>query len=118
MREPRSSLTDFDALLQENIFKGQESKVPNLGLVLALFIKSTWDSPPCTWNFAWKGVYKSPFNNSICASNENGWAAEVISLADQHGVGIIGVPNIDFVVDQWRMRKKFMESIRDQARKE
>ena len=111
-------LTTIDALLQENLFKRQESKVPNLGLVLALFIKSTWDLPLCTWDLASKGLYKSPFNNSICANNENGWAAEVISLADQHGVGIIGVPNIDFIVDQWRMRKKFIESIRDQARKE
>ena len=111
-------LTTIDALLQENLFKGKESKVPNLGLVLALFIKSTWDLPPCTWNLAWKGLYKSPFNNSICANNENGWAAEVISLADQHGVDIIGIPNIDFVVDQWRMRKAFIESIRDRARKE
>ena len=111
-------LTTIDALLQENLFKGQESKVPNLGLVLALFIKSTWDLPPCTWDLAWKGLYKSPFNNSLCANNENGWAAEVISLADQHGVGMIGVPNIDFIVDQWRKRKTFIESIRDQARKE
>ena len=111
-------LTTIDALLQENLFKGRESKVPNLGLVLALFIKSTWDLPPCTWDLARKGLYKSPFNNSICVNNENGWAAEVISLADQHGVGIIGVPNIDFIVDQWRMRDKFIESIRDQARKE
>ena len=111
-------LTTIDALLQENLFKGRELKVPNLGLVLALFIKSTWDLPPCAWDLARKGLYKSPFNNSICANNENGWAAEVISLADQHGVGIIGVPNIDFIVDQWRMRDKFIESVRDQARKE
>lgn len=111
-------LTTIDALLQEDLFKGKESKVPNLGLVLALFIRSTWDLPPCTWNLARKGLYKSPFSNSFCANNENGWAAEVISLADQHGVGIIGVPNIDFIVDQWRVRKKFIESKRDQARKE
>ena len=111
-------LTTIDALLQENLFTGQESKVPNLGLVLALFIKSTWDSPPCTWDLARNGLYKSPFNNSVCVKNENGWAAEVIDLADQHGVGMIGVPNIDFIVDQWRKRKTFIDSIRDQARKE
>lgn len=112
-------LTTIDALLQQNVFRDNESKVPNLGLVLALFIQSTWNSPACTMNsFHSKDAYKSPFNNDICVNNENGWAAEVVSLADQHGVRIHGLKTIDFIVDRWRLRKKSFESTRDQSRRE
>ena len=51
-------------------------------------------------------------------NNENGWAAEVVSLADRHGVRIFGVKSIDFIVDRWRLRKKSFDLIRDRARKE
>lgn len=102
-------LTTIDALLQKSLFKDKEPKIPNLGLVLALFIQSTFHS---------KDAYNPPFNNDICVKNENGWAAEVVSLADQHGVRIDGAKSIDFIVDQWRLRKKSFESIRDRARKE
>ncbi|CAF9912809.1 MAG: hypothetical protein ALECFALPRED_008311 [Alectoria fallacina] len=112
-------LTTIDALLKQKLFKDNEPKVPNIGLVLALFLQSTWNLPNCTMNSSHsKDVCKSPFNNDICVNNENGWAAEVISLADQHGVRIEGVKNIDLIVDQWRLRKKSFESMRDQTRKE
>lgn len=112
-------LTTIDALLKQKLFKDNEPKVPNLGLVLALFLQSTWNSPNCTMNSSYsKDVYKSPFNNDICVNNENGWAAEVISLADQHGVRMNGVKNIDLIVDQWRLRKISFESMRDQTGKE
>lgn len=111
-------LTTIDALLQQNLFKDKQPKIPNLGLVLALFVQSTWDSR-CTMNSSHsKDAYKSPFNNDVCLKNENGWAAEVVSLADQHGVRIGGVKSIDFIVDRWRLRKKSFEAIRDRARKE
>lgn len=112
-------LTTINALLQQNLFKDKEPKVPNLGLVLALFIQSTWNSPSCTTNsFHSRDAYKSPFNNEICVNNENGWAAEVVSLADSQGVRIGGVKSIDFIVDRWRLRKRSFELIRDRARKE
>lgn len=112
-------LTTINALLQQNLFKNREPKIPNLGLILALFIQSTWNSPSCTTNsFHSRDAYKSPFNNEICVNNENGWAAEVVSLADAHGVQISGVKNIDFIVDRWRLRKKSFDLIRYRARKE
>lgn len=112
-------LTTIDALLQQNLFKDKEPKVPNLGLVLALFIQSTWNSLSCIMNtYHSRDAYKSPFNNDICVNNENGWAAEVVSLADQHGVRIRGVKSIDSIVNRWRLRKKSFMSIRDQARKD
>ena len=112
-------LTTIDTLLQQNIFIDNEPRIPNLGLVLALFIQSTWNSPSCTMNsFHSKDAYKSSFNNSICVNNENGWAAEVVSLADQHGVRIHGLKSIDFIVDRWRLRKKSFESTRDLARRD
>lgn len=112
-------LTTIDALLQQKLFNDKEPKVPNLGLVLALFIQSTWNSRPCTMNaYHSRDAYTSPFNNDICMQNENGWAAEVVSLADQHGVRINGVKSIDFIVDRWRLRKKGFESMRDRARKD
>lgn len=112
-------LTTIDALLQHDLFRDKDPKVPNLGLVLALFIKSTWDSPSCTMNpFRSKDAYIPPFNNDICVNNENGWVAEVVSLADEHGVRIIGVESIVCMVDRWRLRKKSFESRRDGIRKE
>lgn len=112
-------LTTIDALLQQNLFKDKESKVPNLGLVLALFIQSTGDLPSITMDlFDSKDSYRSPFNNDICVNNENGWAAEVVRLADQHGIEMNRVKGIDVVVDQWRLRKKSIDSIRDRPRKE
>ena len=112
-------LTTIDALLKHKLFKDNEPKVPNLGLVLALFLQSTWNSTNFTMNSPHsKDVYKSPFNNDICVNNENGWAAEVINLADQHGVRIKGVKNIDLIMDQWRLRKKSFESMRNQTGKE
>lgn len=112
-------LTTIDVLLRQNIFKDKEPKVPNLGLVLALFIQCTWNSPSYTMNsFHNTDAYNSPFNNNICVNNENGWAAEVVSLADQHGVRITGIKNISYIVDRWRLRRKAVEFIEDQARKE
>ena len=111
-------LTAIDALLQQNLFNDNESRVPNLGLVIALFIQTTWDPPPSTPKSAdGKDERKQPFNNKICLNNENGWAAEVVGLAQQHGVRIEGVPRIDYIVDQWRTRKKSFESIRNWARR-
>lgn len=111
-------LTTIDALLQQQLFKDKQPEIPNLGLVLALFVQSTWD-PRCAMNSSHsKDAYKSPFNNDICLNNENGWAAEVVSLADQHRVRISGVKSIDFIVDRWRLRKKSFEAVRDRARKE
>lgn len=112
-------LTTIDALLRQNVFQDNEPKVPNIGLVLALFIQSTWNSPSSTMSsFYSKDPYNSPFNNDICVNNENGWAAEVVSLADQHGIRIQGVKSIGSIVDRWRLRKKVFESIPDWARKE
>lgn len=112
-------LTTIDTLLQQNIFIDNEPKIPNLGLVLALFIQSTWNSPSCTISsFHSKDAFNSPFNNDICVNNENGWAAEVVSLADKHGVRIHGLRSIDFIVDRWRLRKKSFESTRDWARRD
>ena len=111
-------LTTIDALLQQNLFKDKQPEIPNLGLVLALFVQSTWDSR-CAMNSSHsKDAYKSPFNNDVCLNNENGWAAEVVGLADQHGVRISGVKSIDFILDRWRLRKKSFEAIRDRPRKE
>ena len=111
-------LTTIDALLQQNLFKDKQPEIPNLGLVLALFVQSTWDSRYTMNSSHRKDAYKSPFNNDVCLNNENGWAAEVVSLADQHGIRITGVKDIDFMVDRWRLRKKSFEAIRDGARKE
>ncbi len=112
-------LTTIDALLQNNIFREKEARIPNLGLILALFIQSTWKSPSCTMDLGdSKDAYNPPFTNDICVRNENGWAGEVVNLADQHGVRIHGAKSIDFIVDQWRLRKKSFESIRDRARGE
>ena len=112
-------LTTIDALLQKNLFREKEPRIPNLGLILALFIQSTWKSPSCTMNSGdSKDAYNPPFTNDICVRNENGWAAEVVSLADQHGVRMHGAKSIDFTVNQWRLRKKSFESIRDRARGE
>lgn len=112
-------LTTIDALLQENLFREKEPRIPNLGLILALFIQSTWKSPSCTMDSGdSKDAYNPPFTNDICVRNENGWAGEVVSLADQHGVRIDGAKSIYFIVDQWRLRKKSFESIRDRARGE
>lgn len=111
-------LTTIDTLLRQSLFKDNEPKVPNLGLVIALFVQSTWHSPSSTLNsFDSNNAYKPPFNNDICVNNENGWAAEVVSLTEKHGVRIIGVKNINRIVDQCRLRKKSYESIRDWARK-
>ncbi len=111
-------LSAIDALLRKNLFKNNEPQVPNLGLVLALFIQATWDSPSSTLDLSdGKDAYRSPFNNDICANNENGWAAEIISLTEQHGISMNGVKSIDRVVDQWRKRKESFDLIRDLARK-
>lgn len=112
-------LTTIEALLQQNLFKDEEPKVPNLGLVLALFIQSTEDSTSGAWDpFRREDTYKSPFDNEICVNNENGWAAEVVSLADQHGVRINGVQSIEFLAARWRLRKRSFQAIRDPAKEE
>ena len=112
-------LTTINTLLQQNLFKDDEPKISNLGLVLALFIQSTWTSPSSTGNsFRGKDAYKSPFTNDICVSNENGWAAEVVRLADQHGVRINGVKSIDLIVERWRRSQNVFEPTRDRIWKE
>ena len=112
-------LTTIDALLQQNLFQDNEPKVPNLGLVLALFMQSTWNSPSSSMNSSYsKYAYNSPFNDDICMKNENGWAAEVVDLADQHGVRIHRVKSIYSIVNRWRLRKRALKSTRDRAGKE
>lgn len=107
-------LTTIDALLQQNLFKDNESRLHNLALVLALFIRSTSTSPWCTLNPSLgENAYRSPFSDDICVNNENGWAAEVVSLADQNGIYINGVEDIDLMVQRWRVKRVCLASIRN-----
>ena len=110
-------LTMIVVLVQQKMFKDNEQRIPNLSLVLALFIESTWSAPSSVLGLSSNHAYQSPFSDEVCINNENGWAAEVIDLADQHKVRIHGTMNIVFTVDRWRLKKKAFQSSGDRNKK-
>lgn len=80
-------LTTMEAMIKYKLFRAN-STIRNLGLVLALLIRSIGSTSQIGGS---KPSHNRLFDDGLCLYNENGWASVVVELAQAHGVSIHGI---------------------------
>jgi len=74
-------LATIDALIKKDLFKNGNSEIRNIGLVLSHFLRFVAET------------------SETCRLNEDGWKAEVVKKADEHGVTIQGLSGVDELIE-------------------
>lgn len=89
------------------------STIRNLGLVLALLIRSIGSTSQIGGS---KPSHNGLFDDGLCLYNENGWASVVVELAQAHGVSIHGIEDIGQTIAGRQEKSKALKVKRDEAR--
>ena len=91
-------LTTIDILIQERLFKSQDSDIRNVALVLGHFLNFAHDM------------------KETCRANEDGWKTKVLDLADAHDIKPLMI-GIERVISKIRTSKADAPSNEDEPTK-